>query len=101
MSTITPPEGVEITAEVPPEMAEILTPEASRSWRSCTGRSSRAGASCSARAPSAPRALDAGELPDFLPETAHIRDARSGRWRPRPPTSRTAASRSPGRSTAR
>ena len=28
MSTISPPEGVEITAEVPPEGAEILTNEA-------------------------------------------------------------------------
>ena len=44
--------------------------------------------------------LDAGELPDFLPETAEIRGA-TGRWLPSPRTCATAASRSPGPSTAR
>ena len=41
-----------------------------------------------------------GELPDFLPETAHVRD---GDWQvaPEPPELPTAASRSPARSTGR
>ena len=44
--------------------------------------------------------IDAGELPDFLPETREIRE---GEWRvaPVPPTCRTAGSRSPAPSTAR
>ena len=44
--------------------------------------------------------IDAGELPDFLPETREIRE---GDWRvaPVPADLRTAASRSPGRSTGR
>ena len=44
--------------------------------------------------------FDAGETPDFLPETA---DVRAGDWTvaPIPPTSRIAASRLPAPSTAR
>jgi malate synthase len=85
MSTISPPEGVEITAEVPPEGAEILTNEAialvaklhrefeSRRRELLAARVARAGA------------LDEGAEPDFLPETAHIRDDKSWRVAPAPP----------------
>ena len=85
MSTISPPEGVEITAEVPPEGAEILTNEAialvaklhrefePRRRELLEARVARAGA------------LDEGAEPDFLPETAHIRDDKSWRVAPAPP----------------
>jgi malate synthase len=85
MSTISPPEGVEITAEVPPEGAEILTNEAialvaklhrefeARRRELLEARVARAGA------------LDEGAEPDFLPETAHIREDKSWRVAPAPP----------------
>ena len=46
------------------------------------------------------QALHAGELPDFLPETARSAK-RTGRWRRSRPTCTTGGSRSPGRSTGR
>ena len=73
MSTITLPEGVQITAEVTPEMAEILTPDAlalvAKLHRAFEPRRQELLAKRVERA----ARLDAGELPDFLPETADIR----------------------------
>jgi len=75
--TIATPAGMEISAEIKPGYEEILTPEAlalvakltrafePRRQELLTARTERA------------RRLDAGERPDFLPETAHIRD---GDW---------------------
>jgi malate synthase len=84
MSTISPPEGVEITAEVPPEGAEILTNEAvalvAKLHREFEPRRQELLAARAARA----GALDAGAEPDFLPETAHIRDDTSWRVAPAP-----------------
>ena len=101
MSTITLPEGVQITAEVTPEMAEILTPDAlalvAKLHRAFESRRREL---LEARVERAAR-LDAGELPDFLPETAERPRRRLDRSRRRRPTCRTAASRSPARSTAR
>ena len=45
--------------------------------------------------------LRAGELPDFLDDTRIRPRGRAGGCRRRPPTCRTAASRSPGRPIAR
>ena len=85
MSTISPPEGVEITAEVPPEGAEILTNEAialvAKLHRAFEPRRRELLAARVARA----GALDEGSEPDFLPETAHIRDDKSWRVAPPPP----------------
>ncbi len=84
MSTISPPEGVEITAEVPPEGAEILTNEAialvARLHRHFEPRRRELLAARIARA----GALDEGVEPDFLPETAHIRDDTSWKVAPAP-----------------
>jgi malate synthase len=85
MSTISPPEGVEITAEVPPEWAEILTNEAialvAKLHREFEPRRRELLAARVARA----AALDQGAEPDFLPETAHIREDKSWKVAPAPP----------------
>jgi len=82
--SITIPAGMEITGEIKPGYESILTPEAlalvaklSRAF------ASRRQESLAVRAERA-RKLDAGERPDFLPQTAGIRD---GDWRiaPLPP----------------
>ena len=93
--------GIEIAGRVTPEYAEILTPEAvafaARLQRAFGGRRDELLARRAARQ----RELDAGKLPDFLARNA--RDPRGEldlRSRCRR-TSRIAASRSPGRSTAR
>ena len=84
MSTITLPEGVQITAEVTPEMAEILTPEAlalvAKLHRAFEPRRVELLAKRHERA----ARLDAGEDPDFLPETQHIRDDPSWKVAPAP-----------------
>lgn len=71
------PAGVEITAPVSPEFARILTPEAlalvAKLHREFEGRRQ---ALLKARAERA-RRLDAGERPDFLPETRAVRE---GDW---------------------
>ncbi|MDQ2820489.1 MAG: malate synthase A [Pseudomonadota bacterium] len=71
------PDGLTITAEITPAYADILTPEAldlivklERAF------APRRKALLAARVDRAAR-LDAGERPDFLPDTAHIR---AGDW---------------------
>jgi malate synthase len=68
------PEGVEFLAPISPEAAEILTPEAvglvAKLSRAFEGRRRE----LLARRVERQRELDAGALPDFLPETAHIRE---------------------------
>ena len=68
------PEGVEILEVVSPEMAEILTPEAlsfvAGLHREFNGRRAELLAARQARQ----ERFEAGERPDFLPETKHIRD---------------------------
>ena len=71
------PAGLEITAPITPEFAQILTPEAlafvAKLHRAFEGRRSELLAKRTERQ----NALDAGKLPDFLPETANIRE---GNW---------------------
>ena len=72
------PEGMTINAEITPEFAEILTPDA----LALVAKLSRAFEPrrrelLDARIERAKK-LDAGERPDFLPETAHVRD---GDWK--------------------
>ena len=84
MSTLTLPEGVQITADVSPEMAEILTPDAlalvAKLHRAFEPRRREL---LEARVERAKR-LDAGELPDFLPETKAIRDDPTWKVAPAP-----------------
>jgi malate synthase len=69
------PDGVRINAPIPPAYAEILTPEAlaflARLQRSHNSRRKQLLAARATRQ----AALDAGAKPDFLPETAHIRES--------------------------
>jgi malate synthase len=71
-------EGVEFTAPIPEQFAEILTPEAvafvAKLSREFSGRVDELLAKRAERQ----KRIDAGELPDFLPET---RDIREGDWK--------------------
>jgi malate synthase len=77
MSHIKTPAGVEIQAPVSAEYAEILTPEAlafvAKLERTFAGRRSE----LLQKRIDRQAELDAGRMPDFLPETANIR---SGDW---------------------
>src|SRR5918992_1639142 len=74
-------EGVEIRASIPEEYAEILTPEAvsfvARLSREFGGRVEE----ILEKRKEFQEWIDAGEMPDFLPET---RDIREGDWRVAP-----------------
>ncbi len=75
------PRGVEIVAPVSPAYAEVLTPEAlAFVARLARMFETRRQALLVAR-DERQAAIDAGDLPDFLPETAAIRE---GRWRAAP-----------------
>ncbi|HLI07761.1 MAG TPA: malate synthase A [Ktedonobacteraceae bacterium] len=69
------PEGVEITGPVTAEFAEILTPDAmnfvAKLAREFEGRREELLAKRTQRQ----QEIDAGKLPDFLPETEHIRNS--------------------------
>ncbi len=67
------PAGVTITAPITPEYAEILTPEALEFLATLHRRFNARRLELLARRAERQRAIDAGERPDFLPETAHIR----------------------------
>ena len=72
------PQGMEITGAIGPAYEQILTPDALALVATLTRAfEPRRQALLATRAERAAR-LDAGERPDFLPETAHIRD---GDWR--------------------
>jgi malate synthase len=68
-------EGVEFTAPIPDEFAEILTPEAvtfvAKLHREFAGRRDE----LLRRRAERQERIDAGEMPDFLPETKHIRES--------------------------
>ena len=76
--SIPTPAGMEITAEIKPGYEQILTPDAlalvAKLSREFEPRRQQLLAARVERA----RRLDAGERPDFLPETAHIR---AGDWK--------------------
>ncbi len=76
MTTLRHGPGIEITGRITAEYAEILTPEAltfaARLQRAFGGRR----AELLARRAARQREFDAGKLPDFLPETRAIREAR-------------------------
>ncbi|MBV8666171.1 MAG: malate synthase A [Burkholderiaceae bacterium] len=78
MSTINTPAGMEIKAAIQPGYERVLTPEAlalvAKLSRAFEPRRQELLAKRAERA----KRLDAGERPDFLAETAHIRD---GDWK--------------------
>src|SRR5450830_1696023 len=78
MTQLNVPEGMQITGEIKPGFEQILTPEAlalvAKLSRAFEPRRQELLAARVERA----KRLDAGELPDFLPETAHIRE---GDWK--------------------
>lgn len=69
------PAGVTITAPITPEYAEILTTEALEFLATLHRHFNARRLELLARRTERQRALDAGERPDFLPETAHIRES--------------------------
>jgi malate synthase len=74
-ATTTYAEGIEIKAPITPEFAEILTPEAmnfvAKLARAFEGRRQE----LLQRRVQRQAEIDEGKLPDFLPETAHIRQS--------------------------
>ena len=78
MTQLNLPAGMQITGEIKPGFEQILTPEAlalvAKLSRAFEPRRQELLAARVARA----KRLDAGELPDFLPETLHIRE---GDWK--------------------
>lgn len=85
MSTISPPDGVQVLAEVSPEGAEILTTEAlelvAQLHRKYEARRRELLAARDERL----KELEAGGTLDFLPETAHIREDPTWKVAPAPP----------------
>ena len=75
MSSTTLPDGVTITAPVSSTYAEILTPEALAFVASLHRSSRDTRKALLERRVDRQAELDAGKMPDFLPETAHIRQA--------------------------
>ncbi|MBV6416304.1 MAG: Malate synthase A [Steroidobacteraceae bacterium] len=73
--------ALEITAKVSPAQGEILTPEALAFIAALSARFAPQVAAVLAAREARQRRLDAGELPDFLPETRAIRE---GDWRVAP-----------------
>ncbi len=69
------PAGMQITGTVSPEFLEILTPEALSFVAKLDRQFGPRRQELLARRAARQLELDAGQLPDFLPETAHIRNA--------------------------
>lgn len=75
-------EGVEIRGAVRPEWTTILTPDAVRFVATLTRRSNPTRQELLAMREARQARLNAGEMPDFLPETRAIRE---GDWQVAPP----------------
>jgi malate synthase len=75
-------EGIEIRGAVRPEWTTILTPDAVRFVATLTRRFNPTRKELLARREARQARLDAGENPDFLPETQAVRD---GDWQVAPP----------------
>ncbi|WP_339097492.1 malate synthase A [Deinococcus sp. VB142] len=78
MTDLKLPAGMTITAPVKPEYAEILTPEALEFVAELHRRFEPRRRELMKKREERQQRLDAGELPDFLPETAEIR---AGDWK--------------------
>jgi len=68
-------EGVEIRGEFRPEWAEIITPEALAFFAKLQRKHNARRKELLQKRVERQKQLDAGVLPDFLPETKHIRDS--------------------------
>ena len=77
-NTIALPEGMQITGEIKPGYEQILTPAALALVAKLTRAFEPRRQDLLAVRVERAKRLDAGERPDFLPETAHIRD---GDWK--------------------
>ena len=77
MTQTTPQEHIEITAPVSAEFAEILTPDALGFVATLARTFGPRREELLQRRAQRQLEIDAGKLPDFLPETAHIRQ---GDW---------------------
>ena len=95
------PGGIEVHGRVTPEYATILTPEALAFVAKLHREFEPRRQELLARASRARRSSTPGQLPDFLPETKPIREAEWKIADAAAATCSTAASRSPGRPTAR
>src|SRR2546421_5479922 len=69
------PPGVGITAPVTPEFAEILTPEALNFVATLSRAFEARREELLSKREQRQAEIDAGKLPDFLPETEHIRNS--------------------------
>ncbi|WP_018130870.1 malate synthase A [Effusibacillus pohliae] len=78
MTTITCPPGVEVRGKVTPEYAEILTPEALAFLAKLERKFGKTREELLQKRVERQKEIDAGKLPDFLPETEHIR---KGDWK--------------------
>ena len=74
-SDLVTPDGVEILGQVTPEYAEILTPDALALVAKLHRNFNARRAELLARRAARQAEIDAGKLPDFLPETADIRNS--------------------------
>ncbi len=74
MSNTTIPDGITITAPVSDAFSRILTPEALTFIRTLARRFDTRRQELIARREKVQADIDAGNLPDFLPETKHIRE---------------------------
>jgi malate synthase len=75
---MTPPDGVEILAKVSPQFAEILTPEALAFVAKLQRKFGGTRVALLEKRAARQAEIDAGKLPDFLPETAAVR---AGDWK--------------------
>src|SRR5215210_4835212 len=69
------PRGVEFKTEMTPEVQEVLTPEAVALVARLAREFGPRRLELLAKRQERQKAIDAGQMPDFLPETAHIRQA--------------------------
>jgi malate synthase len=74
--------GLTVQADLTPEMLEVLTPEALAFVRQLQTRFGARRIELLAAREMRQERIEAGEMPDFLPETKNIRD---GEWRVLPP----------------
>jgi malate synthase len=69
------PAGMEITGKISPEFAQILTPQALEFVAMLARKFEPARQALLAKRAARQKEFDAGRMPDFLPETKHIRDS--------------------------
>ena len=84
MTSIDPPNGVQVLGEVRPEWAEILTPDALQLVATLQREFGPRREELLAKRVERSQRIEAGEKPDFLPETKHIREDDSWRIAPEP-----------------